>query len=186
MRTVREVGNLRRGYAYRAVRRALRTTAARADFRVVHISIQGNHLHLIVEADDQVSLARGMQGFASSAARKINRDRGAAPRRRGRVFAHRYHATHLTSPTQVRHVIRYVLNNWRRHGEDRDHDWRVDPFSSAHAFDGWREAYRGPPHRDPLPVVRATTWLLLEGWRRAGPPISVFAKPGRPAAITLA
>jgi REP element-mobilizing transposase RayT len=32
-------------------------------FRVVHFSIQSNHLHLIVEATDEQSLSRGMQGF---------------------------------------------------------------------------------------------------------------------------
>jgi hypothetical protein len=33
----------------------------RDDFRLAHYSIQGNHAHLIVEADDERALGRGMK-----------------------------------------------------------------------------------------------------------------------------
>ncbi len=39
--------------------------------------------------------------------------------RKGAVFTHRYHATALTTPTQTRNALAYVLNNWRRHNEDK-------------------------------------------------------------------
>ena len=45
----------------------------RTDFRIVHISIQSNHIHLLVEANDPEALARGMQAFQISAARKLNK-----------------------------------------------------------------------------------------------------------------
>ena len=45
-----------------------------AGFRVTHFSIQGNHLHLIVEADDAVALSRGMQGLAIRIAKGLNPD----------------------------------------------------------------------------------------------------------------
>src|SRR5688500_4696875 len=32
-------------------------------FRIVHLSIQSNHVHLLVEASDRDALSRGMQGF---------------------------------------------------------------------------------------------------------------------------
>jgi hypothetical protein len=35
----------------------------RFGFRLIHFSVQGNHLHLLVEAQDEKSLARGMQGL---------------------------------------------------------------------------------------------------------------------------
>src|SRR5919205_2912709 len=60
LRTTREVGNLRTHRAYRAIRGAIAKCAARTDYRVVHVSIQHNHVHLLVEADDKHALTRGM------------------------------------------------------------------------------------------------------------------------------
>jgi REP element-mobilizing transposase RayT len=173
MRVAREVGRLRRPAAYRAVRAALLATLHRHDFRVVHVSIQATHLHLLVEADDERALACGVRGFAISAARWLNRARTALARRprRGRVFPDRYHATAITTPRQARHALAYVLNNWRRHREDHRLAARLDPYSSAVAFPGWRE-HQGraglpwTPAHAPLPVAYPTTWLLTIGWRR--------------------
>jgi len=72
LRVVAAVGNLRRRFTYRAIREATLTTARREDFRIVHLSIQRPHLHLIVEADHKDALASGMQGFQISAAKHLN------------------------------------------------------------------------------------------------------------------
>ena len=170
LRVTREVSNLRTRHAYRAIRRAIDRCRARADFRVVHASIQSNHIHLLVEADDTRALSRGMQGFAVSAAKRLNRE---LHRRRGDVFAFRYHATALETPTQVRNAVSYIVNNWRHHRCDRYSTWRTDPYSSAHAIAEWRV----PKHPDQLPVVSPTTWLLTRGYKLADP-ISPDEVPG--------
>jgi len=89
-----------------------------------------------------------------------------------------------TPPRAARHALAYVLNNWRRHGKDHDIDlmfFRVDPFSSATSFGGWKESdpYGDdfPSTYEPLPVSRAETWLLNVGWKRHGL-ISVREVPG--------
>jgi len=179
LRTTREVGNLRTRRAYRAFRGALARCADKGDYRVVHISIQANHVHLLVEADDKHALTLGMQGLAISAAKRLNRE---LRRRRGEVFPFRYHATPIDTPTQARNALAYVLNNWRRHREDRMPGWRVDPYSSGVAFPGWtgREHLPGfawPRGYEPLPVCFPHTWLLARGWRRAGPPVELAAIP---------
>src|SRR3954468_14741186 len=139
------VGNLRRRFTYRALREATLTTARREDFRIVHLSIQRTHVHLLVEADDKRALAAGMQGFQISAAKHLNAaiSKGQpGPRRRGTVFPDRYHATIITSPRQARHALSCCLNNWRRHQEDRVMpmaSWAIDWFSSAAMFPGWAE-----------------------------------------------
>jgi hypothetical protein len=101
------------------------------------------------------------------------------------VFADRYHATIITSPRQARHALAYVMNNWRKHGEDRARrvrDWSIDWFSSAADFPDWAEygdapmLWRGPPSYDPLLVRRPRTWLLRQGWKRHGT-ISCFDVP---------
>jgi REP element-mobilizing transposase RayT len=100
LRAVDAVGNLRRRCVYHAIREATLTTARRESFRIVHISIQRNHVHLLVEAKDKEALAAGMQGFQISAAKHLNAaisKRKPGPRRRGTVFPDRYHAEIITS-----------------------------------------------------------------------------------------
>jgi REP element-mobilizing transposase RayT len=190
MRIAPAVGSLRRRKLYQAMRDATITAALRERFRIVHISLQRTHVHLLVEAEDKAALARGMQGFQISAARHINRalGDGKGPRR-GKVFADRYHLEVITSPTRARHAIGYVLSNWRKHGEDREglpSTWLVDPFSSGISFPDWKEledkAWMWPirPTYDPLVVRRPQTWLLAEGWKLAGEPISAREVPGKP------
>jgi REP element-mobilizing transposase RayT len=179
LRVVSAVGNLRRRCVYQAIREATLTTALREDFRIVHLSIQRTHVHLLVEANDKAALASGMQGFQISAAKHLNAEisKGkAGPRRRGTVFPDRYHAEIITSPRQARHALSYV-NNWRRHEEDRRapmSSWTIDWFSSGIMFSGWTEyggepfLWRGPATYDPLVVYQPRTWLLRESWRKAG------------------
>ena len=185
IRVVEDVRGLRTRHAYAAIRRAMIGQVRRADFRICHLSIQRTHVHLLVEADDATALARGMQGFQISAAKQLNAElsRRRGRRRRGTVFPDRYHAEILTSPTRVRHALAYVVNNWRKHREDRASTnavrWRVDPFSTAVALTPWRETdlpFRWPRGYQPMPASRPRTWLLSCGWRRAGD-VSMFERP---------
>jgi REP element-mobilizing transposase RayT len=169
LRLLPEIGRLRRRDQYRAVRHALARAAHRDDCRICQYSIQGNHLHLIVEPGSKQGLSRGMCAFKTSCARRLNGVVG----RKGRVFADRYHARYLANRAQVRRALCYVLNNWRRHGEHREHPhWRTDPFSSADFFDGWTDHEARRPWwlapEDTPPVADARFWLLTEGWRRYG------------------
>ena len=61
LRTAPAVRGLRRRDSYHAIRRAVIRGALRSDFRVVHLSIQQTHVHLIVEAADKGALARGVR-----------------------------------------------------------------------------------------------------------------------------
>jgi REP element-mobilizing transposase RayT len=180
-----DIGTLRTPGIYDACRRALASVLRRADYRVVDISLQHGHLHMIVEADDRMALSRGMQAFQIVAARFINRvvseERGV--KRRGRVFVDRFHAHVLRTPREVRHARAYVMNNWRRHGEDRraPRHWVLDPFSSAVAFAGWKEtggnSFVAPADYRPLGVARPQTWLMNVGWQKHGL-ISTHERPG--------
>ena len=154
----------------------MQVVLARADFRIVHVSIQATHVHLLVEAEDERALAKGMQAFEISAARRLN----AAAKRRGTVFVDRYHPEVIDNPRQAHHCLGYVLNNWRKHGEHRATAWRLDPFSSAISFAGWTEQPRfwEPPEAyERLPVSAPETWLLYDAWRRHGT-IGITYVPG--------
>jgi hypothetical protein len=129
-------------------------------------------LHLIVEADRPRALASGIRSLAIRCALAINR----AASMSGPVWRHRYHAHVLSTPSEVRRVIAYVLLNFRKHLRASP---GIDPRSSGSAFDGWagttdRPAFYGP-------VARPRTWLGAIGWRRAGGPIAVDEAPSRMA-----
>jgi len=165
--------SIRSGRAVSVVRAAIVAGGHREHFRVVHFNVQGNHLHLLVEARDEVALARGMIGLNTRLARRLNKLLG----RRGRFFAERYHARALRTPREVRAAIRYVLLNARHHAAARGarlaRTW-VDPYSSAPWFDGWRKPIRAEAPwlraltRSPCPTARPRTWLLAVGWKRGG------------------
>jgi REP element-mobilizing transposase RayT len=194
LRVLPVVGNLRKRHLYSALRLAtiaiaLRELAyddANGAFRIVHISIQKTHIHMLVEADNKLAMSRGMQSFMISAAKHINRafsdKMKLAERRRGAVFADRYHQEIIETPRQARHALSYVLNNWRKHREDREaHGCEVDPFSTGAHFMGWRErgdevVSRGRDIYEPLIVYFPKTWLLSEGWKKAGT-ISFYEVP---------
>jgi len=186
------VGSLRKRFMYRALRWATIVAANHDDARIVHLSIQRTHVHLLVEAQSRRALAKLMQGFQISAAKNINRAYSSArkleQRRRGKVFTDRYFSTVIETPRQARHALSYVLNNWRKHREDatdKTRGWKMDLFSSGYAFLGWKgydpttEWKTLPDTYDPLIVWFPKTWLLQEGWKRHGL-IDPFEIPSAP------
>lgn len=177
MRAKARSPNLRAERIFRAVRGCL-VRAPKRGMRVIHFSVQRDHVHFIVEAGDRRQLARGVQGLASGIARAVNGE----ARRRGSLWRDRYHRRDLTSPRQVRNALVYVLMNFRKHGvSDVVRSFSaLDSRSSAIWFAGWiaragpaLDTLRQSPFiselaRGQCPVRRPTTWLLHTGWRRHG------------------
>jgi REP element-mobilizing transposase RayT len=178
LRLREDVPCLRRRHLFRVIRQAIARTAARPRLRLTQFTVQGNHLHLYGEPAHRDALSRGLQGTVSLIARRINRALG----RRGKVFDDRYHARYLRTPAEVRAALCYLLNNWRRHREDRRAPGAlVDWYSTGALFDGWSGARPRPPPwlapGEPLPVAPARMWLSTVGWRRHGL-IGPFEVPG--------
>jgi len=159
-----DVHFLRYAKLVRAFEGSLGRSCERGDFRVVHYSLQSNHVHLLVEAANPAALACGMKAVGARLARAVNR----VFRRVGPVLADRYHLRVLKTPREVRNALRYVLLNGRHHASRASGRVVLDPASSARWFDGWNEVESWPAAATPSPVARATTWLLTVGWRRHG------------------
>jgi hypothetical protein len=142
------VGHLRAYRPAKVIQGSLRACRERFGVRIVHFSIQGTHLHLLLEAQGARLLSSAMQTLAMRIAKGLN----TCAKRRGSVFVDRYHAVILRNPRQVANARRYVLENHRHHTREwlPDH-WR-DPLASARA-----------------PLTVPSTWLLREGWRLAAP-----------------
>jgi putative transposase len=176
MRAVRKCPNLRSERIMNAVRGRL--AAKREGFRVIHFSVQHNHVHLIVEADDRVTLWRGIQRLAQRLAWDVNAITG----RHGSLWRDRYTRRDLTNLRQVRNALVYVVMNIRKHASDDEErataHATLDPCSSAAWLEGWH-ARAGPwlaaLVRDLAekswtfpPVARPRTWSARVGWKRYG------------------
>ena len=160
MRGVAGLPSFRKQTLYAAIESAVRRTR-REDFRIVEFSVQKDHLHLIVEADDSASLARGMKSFSVRANRLYN---AALGRMRGRVWGDRYHRRDLGSARQVRNALVYCLGNYKKHYAITSGAPRIDPCSSARWFDGWivvRQKDDGPrPTEPPRTVLLRSAWKV--------------------------
>jgi REP element-mobilizing transposase RayT len=167
------IPSLRQARLFPVVRTAISAAANRPAFRVVHFSVQSDHVHLIVEAADARALSSGSRGLSVRIARAVNRALG----RSGPFWGDRYHTRALQTPREVRHGLVYVLMNFRKHLPAAPPE--LDPCSSA----AWCDGLRPPPvpvpsGAGPPPVARPRTWLAAAGWRRHG----LIAHHERPAA----
>src|ERR1043166_5502538 len=158
LRACEGLASLRDTGVFGAIRAALAHSSG-TTFRVLHFSVQMDHLHLLLEADGSLDLRRGIQGLVIRVARAINRAFG----RRGKVFGDRYHARRLRTPREVRTAYVYVVQNWKKHVPGAR---GFDPRSSAVWFTGWQNA--AAAITQPAPVAAPRTWLALVGWKRHG------------------
>ena len=186
LRVQRSVSSLRSRSFLKEFRRSLREACERGDFRVVHYSVQRNHVHLLVESAGKKALGNGMKAVASRLAHVANRVFGHS----GAVLYGRYHLRVLRTPREVRNALAYVLlnarnalayvplNDRKRERHRATAPVRLDEASSARWFDGWKYRLRAPRVREPPEVAGAHTWLLTWGWRRHGR-IDPAEVPGR-------
>ena len=140
-----DAGYLRKQGPAQVLLKAFQDAAERGGIRIAHYSIQGNHLHLVVEAEDAKSLSRGIQGLAIRIARRLNRRIG----RKGPVFADRYHSHVLGTRREVANAVRYVTGNYRHHARES-----LPP--------GFRDPLATRPER---PLAEPKLWLLRAGWQ---------------------
>jgi putative transposase len=111
LRVANHVWSLRSGRSFRRIAAAFEKARGKFGMRLIEFSVMGNHLHLIVEADDSSSLSRGMQGLNIRIAKALNRMMD----RKGSVFADHFHSRLLRSPTELTIAIAYVLGNAAKH-----------------------------------------------------------------------
>jgi REP element-mobilizing transposase RayT len=167
---------LRSQHVFPTIRLALQRAAQRdpARFRLLHFSVQRDHVRLLVEASDKRALSSGVRSIAIRIARYVND----LLSRRGPLWGDRWHGRALTSPSEVRNVLVYVLANFRKHARSSVRPG-IDPYSSGAWFDGWAAwepgSERAPPfsqrpswHSMDCTVSAARSWLARTGWRHRG------------------
>ncbi len=160
VRMLPHVWNLRSRRSFAVIGKAVRAAAQRLGMRLCEFSVQGNHMHLVVEAEDHKALGRAMKGIGVRLARGLNKLMG----RKGNVLSDRYHAHILRTPTEVRHAVHYVRHNFKKHVVERGETLStgyVDPFSSLCKEQCKEHGIILPP---------ADTWLLRTAVATLGSP----------------
>lgn len=164
-RVADHVWNLRSARGFRALLRAFVPASYRFGLRITHLSVQGNHVHLIVEANGRAALYQALRGLGIRIAKGLNR----LMQTSDPVFADRYHVHPLGTPREAWNAIRYVLKNHAIHAARqgrlvarRDDDFAVGPGVGDAPDAYWRRLVD-----DGSPVAPPVSWLLTTGWRRA-------------------
>jgi REP element-mobilizing transposase RayT len=146
---------LRSRRCWRPIERAFYSANNRFGLRLVDFNVMGNHVHLIVEASDEKSLAKGMQGLSIRMAKGLNKIMGTS----GKVFADRYHARILFSRTQVQNAVAYVIGNAQHHGF---------PPQAWVEYNSWRHRELVSPARTTLLTECIIPVATVERLLRAG------------------
>jgi REP element-mobilizing transposase RayT len=80
--------------------------AQKMGLKIIHFSLQSNHIHLITEAENNEILTKGMRALTITFAKGLNK---------GRVQLERYHLHVLKTLREIKNAIQYVLFNEQKH-----------------------------------------------------------------------
>lgn len=173
MKRERLAPSLRSERVYAVILRQLRWAKGQG-VRVVHYSVQHDHLHLVVEGRNKEDLSDQMRRLFSRLARAVNSVVG----RRGRLFRDRHHRRELRTPTETRNALVYVLFNERKHEaqhgllSEKELSW-VDDRTSAAWVEGWAENARPPPET----LARMRAGLCMKAGAAAAPALATRPSP---------
>ena len=92
--------------------------------KIIHYTLEYNHIHLLAEATNNEILHQGMQALGISLSKAINKIKSL----KGSVYKHRYHLKKINSRRQYKNVIHYILKNGIKHKRTSS---IIDPYNSA-------------------------------------------------------
>lgn len=87
--------------------------------RIIHFSLQSNHIHLLIESESNEILTRGMRSLTVTMAKGL---------KAGRVQLERYHLHVLRTIREAKHAAEYILFNQQKH--EKGTYSKVDGYSS--------------------------------------------------------
>jgi REP element-mobilizing transposase RayT len=109
--------------------------ARKKGLRVIHYSLEYDHIHLLIEADDNFILGKGMQAFGVTFSKALNRMR----KMRGAVYKHRYHFRKIIGARQLKNVLNYLFTNGLKHNTAKS---ILNPFNSIRAEKKFKLFYK--------------------------------------------
>lgn len=134
----------------RLLKRAI-VRSRRFSLRVIHCSLQSNHIHLIVEADNNEILTAGMRSLTITFARGM---------KKGKVQIERYHLHVLRGIQETKNAVHYVIFNKQKH--EKGICSTVDEYSSLLLLKNAMELIRkfAADKKMTLKITQADRWEL--------------------------
>lgn len=111
----------------RLLKRAI-LNARKQGLRILHFSLQHNHVHLIVEAETNEVLSSGMRSMTVTMAMGL---------KRGKIQISRYHLHVLKGLREARNAVMYVLFNRQKH--EKGTSSKIDGYTSVLQLENWKE-----------------------------------------------
>lgn len=118
--------------------------------KILHYSFQHNHVHLIIHAEDNSILTKGMRSLTITFAKGI---------KQGRIQLERYHLHVLKTAKEVKHTLHYVLFNQQKH--ENGTCSTVDDYSSILSMERGLELIRkfASKKRMTIKIRRGEAWM---------------------------
>ena len=130
----REKAGIKNKQALRVLWNAIKKARLKG-LRIIHYTLEFDHVHLLVEADSKSMLGTGMQSFGIAFSKGINKIKAL----KGQVFKTRYHFRKLKSPTEVKNVIHYIFGNAIKHKSSSF----INQYNSLVAVESYTKLYPG-------------------------------------------
>lgn len=139
---------IRNKESLRLLKRAIVNARAHG-LKIIHFSLQSNHVHFIIEAKDNTVLTKGMRSLTITFAKGL---------KKGRVQIERYHLHVLKSIRETRNAVMYVLFNQQKH--DRGICSEISSYSSILSMDNCLKIISkfSKEHRQTIKVARFKRW----------------------------
>lgn len=124
--------------------------ARRHGLQVLQYSFQHNHIHLILQADSNAILTKGMRALTITFAKGLNQ---------GRVQLERYHLHVLKTAREVKHALQYVLFNQQKH--EKGTYSAVSDYSSVLFLERGMELIQkfAKQKRITIKIVKGESWI---------------------------
>jgi REP element-mobilizing transposase RayT len=121
--------------------------------KVIHYTLEYDHVHLLIEASDKISLGKGMQSLGISFSKGINKIK----KQTGKVFKTRYHFRKLNSPREIKNALNYILGNGIKHRETLS---VINSFNSLPAINNFKHLY--PGFELMIEETISKSWVLMD------------------------
>jgi REP element-mobilizing transposase RayT len=135
VKILRAKANLKNKMILSILKRSI-MNARKMGLRVIHYSLEYDHVHLLIEAENNFILGKGMQAFGVTFSKALNRLR----KIKGSVYKHRYHFRKIVGARQLKNVMNYIFSNGLKHKTSKS---LINPFNSIRAEMKFKLFFKG-------------------------------------------
>lgn len=142
--------SIRNKYCLKLLKKAIMNARSHG-LRIIHFSLQSNHVHLIIESENNMTLTKGMRSLTITFAKGLNL---------GKIQLERYHLHVLKTIQETRNAVHYVLFNQQKH--EKGTYSVIDEYSSLLCLENAMELIRAfsKKNKITLKLKRIDSWIL--------------------------